>query len=161
MPFPSAPTLDPRSLIVAAAEYEAALWGVKGPSDPDCHELLKAYWRAALGQWEPSLDRLAWCGIFALWAIKQGVDCPDVKWALGSGFAARWLTQTSNPAPGDIAYLASPYQHHAVVTAVDDDQITTVNGNQPGIKTATAPRHHWTCYYSIEPLLDRAAETPQ
>lgn len=154
MPGPTAPSLDPRALIVAAAQHEATFWGTKGPHDPDCHELLKGYWRIALGHWELDCDHLAWCGIFALWCIKQGLDCPKVMWQIGRGFAGRWLTVTTDPQPGDIAYLAQPYQHHAVVTAVDGDRITTVNGNSPGVTVGTAARHHWSAFYSIETLLD-------
>ena len=77
----------------------------------------------------PPTERPHWCGIFALWALhKAGFAC-DWKWDLanGRGFLHK-LPRTSNPQPGDMAYLHA-YNHHAIVEKVDGNMIHTIDGN--------------------------------
>lgn len=80
-------------------------------------------------------ERPYWCGIFALWAAhKAGYAC-DWTWDLstGRGFLYR-LPVTTDPQPGDIAYLHA-YQHHAIVEKVEGDIIHTIDGNSGAAPT--------------------------
>ena len=87
-------------------------------------------------------DRLqSWCGIFALWALKQnGLVSGDVTWKMGGSFYK--LSQGTgtgirkidrqNAKVGDIGILPGSLVHHFIVTKIDPQtgRITeTVNGN--------------------------------
>lgn len=100
-------------------------------------------------------SRVAWCGIFSLWVLKQAGLASDLTWEWGKGFAYK-LPMTNDPQPGDIAYLDQPYQHHAIVERVEGDQVVTVDGNQAGDTVAerVRPRSEFTAFFSIDPLLD-------
>jgi len=120
------------------------------------------YWRVVLDpRWKGPYPR-HWCGAFALWCLHQALGC---KWiwdvygcygAKSSGFLHH-LPRTEDPRVGDIAYKDKPYQHHAVVAALDGDWVITQDGNQgsaPGVCLATRHRKtSWTAFYSIEGLL--------
>jgi len=102
--------------------------------------------------------KLAWCGVFALWALKQaGIVPGTTSWVFGKGFVGPLgLPATKTPQPGDIAYIDQPYQHHALVISVNEDgSVTTVDGNQPTVQIRKRPRGSFTAFYSIEPLLKR------
>src|SRR6187551_416202 len=63
---------------------------------------------------EPFDKKKAWCGIFALWCLREaGVMPADVTWEFGKGFLYR-LQRTATPKPGDIGYIDAPYQHHLI-----------------------------------------------
>ncbi len=93
-----------------------------------------------------------------LWCIHQAGLGLELRWEFGPphfGFLYR-LPITHDPKPGDVAYLAEPFQHHAIVTEVEGDTVHTIDGNQGAaepIKARSTPRSHWTAFYSIEPLL--------
>lgn len=139
------------SASVELAEVEANAWTT---------DRLRAYWRSALllpdGAHVDGYLHLAWCGVFALWALHEAELCKSTKWQIGRGFiAALELPTTLEPKPGDIAYSAAPYQHHAIVVSVDGDHVHTIDGNQgqTPIKFQTRERKSWTAFYSIEGLL--------
>ena len=88
-----------------------------------------------------------------LWVLHSAGLALTTKWAVGSGFLSH-LPQTSEPKPGDVAYLAH-LQHHALVTAVKGEQVSLMNGNGFGgmITPSTMARSSITAFYSIEPYL--------
>jgi len=103
-----------------------------------------------------------WCGAFVLRSLQQAGLAKGVQWEIGRGFIAPLnLPPTRNPQPGDIAYLASPFQHEALVLEYEPrtGMATTIDGNQPGIE----PRVRFVAngnlqFYSIEPLIQIAKE---
>lgn len=105
-----------------------------------------------------------WCGAFALYCLRQA-RLTNWTWRVGLGFLSapdrdgnlRWrLPRTNVPRLGDIAYRDRPYQHHAMVSEVDQAEIGTIDGNS-GYPPAVRAQHHAMgggyVYYSIEPLL--------
>src|SRR5215472_16172414 len=74
-----------------------------------------------------------WCGIFALWAIKEsGVNVGE--WEIGSGISSvrgvHRLSDSAKLQKGDIGSLDKPYNHHFLVREVyEDGTIDTVDGN--------------------------------
>lgn len=51
------------------------------------------------------------------------------NWRQGVGISGvSGIKQTSNPQPGDIAYIAKN-QHHAIIVSVEGNTITTIDGN--------------------------------
>lgn len=98
-----------------------------------------------------------WCGVFALWALKEAGLAQGVNWEVGWGFIGPLkLPLTKDPKPGDIAYTHDPYQHHAIVESRKHGVLITIDGNQgqPGIKRKARPEPDGIRYYSIQPLLD-------
>jgi hypothetical protein len=138
---------NPRIKVVKAA---ASQLGVQNPDK---------YWSVV----NPGLvaSGKAWCGGFALWALKQAGLAPTAFWHTnanheGYGFAEVYsLPKTHSPLPGDIAYYDQPYQHHAIVTANDGVTVSTIDGNQAGntVAVKTRPLSSATAYYSIQPFL--------
>ena len=122
-----------------------------------------AYWREVLpvnwrGPYPPQ-----WCGAFTLWALRMALWC-DWTWEVGKGYLYR-LRPTNSPDIGDICYMDKPYQHHAVLTAVGNDDkgrpyVISQDGNSgpsPGMCLEQwRPREKWTAFYSIEPLIQAA-----
>lgn len=103
----------------------------------------------------------AWCGAFALWALRQaGIDAPD--WTIGLGFVAPAnLHITDTPLPGDIMYRDQPWQHYGLVRCVDSDTAFTIEGNTPGISLHAHPiSDRRYVYYSIAPLLQSTFGKP-
>lgn len=137
--------------------------------------------------------RLEWCGTFCLFLLHKVGLALGVHWHVGGGFCEeQHLTKIVGkrlsrinakgeeeiyylwdqlPEPGDIAYYANPFSHHAMVLAVNADPnnlaggtYDTIDGNQIG---DTIQTHHGiklskpTCFYSIEKFLaEEAGETP-
>ena len=100
-------------------------------------------------------EPIAWCGIFALWVLHQAGIGQHIKWLYdGKGFLYR-LPMTTNPQPGDLAYIPKN-QHHAIVESVEGDIIQTIDGNSYGRKVARnrRPRSDFLAFYSIQPLID-------
>jgi len=136
---------------VELAEVEAKVWSA---------ERLRAYWRGALGlDADASVDgylNAAWCGVFVLWCLHEGGIAPDLHWHIGAGFVGpAKLELTKTPKPGDVAYNAH-LQHHAIVVAVEGEDVHTLDGNQgwtTPIKARTRKLIDWTAFYSIERLL--------
>ncbi len=137
----------PREKIVDAA------LGELGDQNPD------KYW----GLVQPVMvgSGAAWCGGFALWALKQAGLAPELDWTVGKGFIfkgndGKQLPTTKNPKPGDIAYFNN-LQHHAIVKSFDGVTLETIDGNQgPGEKVTQRKRSpgEVTAFFSIEPLLN-------
>lgn len=101
-----------------------------------------------------------WCGALCLFCIHRAELGLDVFWK--AGFASRVLRQLEPgelPEPGDVAYFHR-YQHHAIVESVDSlrETFESVDGNQaPGIQRRTRPLKSAAAFYSLEPLLAKAA----
>ena len=106
-----------------------------------------------------------WCGLFCLWALHEAGIATKVAWRNGGGFCEEQrLPRDKTPEPGDIAYYAAPFHHHAMVYAVDYDAGTfeSIDGNQANdtVQHKTGiPLTKPTCFYSIEPLVKAAADT--
>lgn len=94
------------------------------------------YWRDVY----PAYQGQAWCAAFVSWVLMQAFDkatatkllkhwpyvyCPD----LGNRF-----TQYANPEVGDIVifYRGGTFAHTGIVTAVNGDRFTTIEGNTSG-----------------------------
>lgn len=134
---------DPRQKVVKAAKGEV------GPQNPD------KYWSEVQPALMGNPTGIAWCGGFALWALKQA-GLTEANWEIGKGFASRLLNTTKTPQPGDIAYYDQPFQHHAIVEKVDGNNVYTIDGNQsPGeqVLERVRPLNAATAYYSIESLI--------
>lgn len=139
---------SPRDKIIGAALREL------GEQNPD------KYWAEV----QPSLmgSGAAWCGGFALWALKQAGLAGDLVWEIWKGPGTKTgfigpahLVTTTDPKPGDIAYFSN-LQHHAIVKSYDGETLETIDGNQgPGeqVKVRTRNPKEVTAFYSIEPLL--------
>jgi hypothetical protein len=140
---PKTPTDD--DLRVRMQVVNAAISQI-GPQDP------QKYWLDVVPE-HPGFKG-AWCGGFALWAIRQAGIAQDVHWEIGKGFCYQ-LPITKNPLPGDIAYFDQPYQHHAIVESIQDDSVNTIDGNQPGnqVLRRTRPIETVTAFYSIDPFI--------
>lgn len=95
-----------------------------------------------------------WCGIFALWVLKQAGLGAGITWVVAKGFLFH-LKRTSSPQPGDIAYYTK-FQHQAVVAGVRGDEVDLINGNGAGgvVSVSTKRLDEAAAYYSIQPWLD-------
>lgn len=153
---------DRASVVIAAhaALNTCAQMKADGVVEKQFPEIVRGYWRDVLPRVgvKPASPPYPpqWCGAFALACIHGAELGKELRWMIGKGFLFT-LHRTLIPEPGDIAYLAEPFQHHAVVCHVSaDDIVGTVNGNQGAaepIKYATHPLAHWTAFYSIHTLL--------
>lgn len=129
-------------------------------------EVLPANWRGPYPK--------HWCGAFALWSLRRVLGCV-LTWEIAtatkreSGFLHHLpiLGRGIEPDLGDIAYLDAPFQHHAVVTAAGLNAagsafVITQDGNSgdpPGeVAEHWNLRAHWTCFYSIQGLVDAALQ---
>lgn len=113
------------------------------------------YWHDTLVPADQLTPPEDWCGAFVLWALHSAGLALGTKWAVGLGFLYR-LPKTNSPKPGDIAYLEH-MQHHALVTAVNGEQISLLNGNGYGgrITPSTMQRSAITAFYSIDPYIQQ------
>jgi len=98
-----------------------------------------------------------WCGIFALWAIKSAL-VPVGNWKMGGGIGVvAGFGVTKTPRRGDVAVLEHPFQHHAVVHTVYEDQqgatrVITIDGNSGTTSTITRNDNslkHWSHYFTV------------
>ena len=97
--------------------------------------------------------KLSWCGLFATWAYRQAGA--TLRWVIGPPYGIAWaMTRTSDPQPGDLAYIDQPYQHHAIVESIDGDTINTIDGNSTGglVARNSRPRNAFTAFYSVQGL---------
>ncbi len=127
-------------------------------------ERLREYHSSALGR--PWVGKFAeWCGLFALWGLHESGIALGVKWKLGGGFCEEQrLARVKLPEPGDIVYYDRPFQHHAVVVAVDTETGTfsSCDGNQAADSVTLRtkiPLSKPTCFYSISKLLESERDT--
>ena len=120
-----------------------------GPQNPD------KYWAVVAPSLMGNPTGIAWCGGFALWALRQA-GLTNAMWPIGSGIS-QILPSTTNPQPGDVAYFNAPYQHHAIVDHIDGTTLYTIDGNQsPGEQVLPRTRQvkDATAFYSIQPLIN-------
>jgi|CXWL01.1.fsa_nt_gi hypothetical protein len=131
------------------ARVLAVAMGELGQQDP------KRYWSEVV-EHDGDKFRGAWCGGFALWAIRRGLGLTDIFWEPGKGFCWQ-LPRTFAPEPGDVAYFDQPYQHHAIVGHVAGTELHTIDGNQAGgsVQLRRRPLSDATAFFSIQPLIDR------
>lgn len=124
-----------------------------------CRDVLPPTWNDAQVKQYSSKE---WCGIFTLWCLHQAGIARDVYWKDGLGYLeVKRLPKVREPKPGDIAYFASPFQHHAVVERLANDGLHTIDGNTlekkgsfaNGVWPKQRPFPHGAVFYSIEPLL--------
>lgn len=95
-----------------------------GSPDPDM------FWAEVLpGYRQGGQKGLAWCGAFALWALRP---VTSRMWKLGYGFlnVPPALPHIEVPLMADVAYFDRPFQHHAIVERIDGECLITVDGNQ-------------------------------
>jgi hypothetical protein len=76
----------------------------------------------------------SWCGIFALaMAKKAGAVAPEVKWNVGgkvTGGLDQIKGQVDGIQPGDIIIMDNGgLWHHAIVSLVEGDTVSTIDGN--------------------------------
>lgn len=139
----------PRTEAGLRAEVVRIAGSQLGVSDPS------PYWADAFGTgWTA---KQSWCGVFALWALRQA-GLTDAKWITGKGFIYPiGLKPTMAPKPGDIAYF-DENQHQAIVAAVNPDQtVTLINGNGKGkrVSESRTPIAKVTAFFSIDPLIKK------
>ena len=104
---------------------------------------------------EPFDRRKAWCGIFALWCLREAELC-DWKWRFGPPFGFLFHLfpyRTEHPEPGDIGYIDAPFQHHLLFERFDGDNVHSIDGNTPLVARKVRPRSKVTAFYSIESLI--------
>jgi hypothetical protein len=97
-----------------------------------------------------------WCGIFALWALRKAGFACSVHWDIRTGRGFLHLLQpTTNPQPGDLAYIHN-YQHHAIIERITPDgMVHTIDGNTgPDNRVArkVRPRSEFAFFYDTTPL---------
>lgn len=141
--------IDARAQIVAIAEAEIGL------QDPD------KYWQLVCPQLMGNPHKVAWCGGFALWCLRQA-GLTDWSWQVWSGPGTPsgflyHLLPTRHPKPGDMAYFFAN-QHHAIVKAYHGDSVDTIDGNsvpypQEGVSVKTHLVKDVGCFYSIAQLI--------
>lgn len=118
------------------------------------------YWSSALGK-ASGPQRLAWCGIFALYCLHKAGLALGTFWTFSLGFLTKpdrtwFLPKTQAPQPGDIGYRDQPFQHHFIVEAVDGDMVHSIDGNSGAYSTVnrcTHPIGHGCTYFSIAKLV--------
>jgi len=123
-----------RDAVVLVASRELALVesGAFTPSR------VNDYWASALHQ-APNLPHPpAWCGALALFCLHDAALAPSLFWRFQtasdkrSGFlyALQRVKPEDELRRGDMGYQDQPYQHHFIVEAVDNNTVTTIEGNQ-------------------------------
>src|SRR6187551_3878327 len=147
-----------RERVVAAAAAEIG---------PDTHEKRIRYWESALGHEVhhfEEIQKLAWCGGFALYCLHTAGLARDVFWKLGAGFLLQKphpLKTVKLPLPGDIGYDDLPYRHHYIVERVDGDVVHSIDGNQPDVRRKKRPLGDpELVYFSIAPFLQLRSPVP-
>jgi hypothetical protein len=152
----SVPSTSPQSALDKRARVVALAASQVGVTDP------RLYWLDAFGSWSEGLRKFAWCGVFALWCLRNA-GLTSRHWISGLGFIwvdsagkrskSPYLPTTSTPAAGDIAYFDKPYQHYAIVEEVDGTTIHLIAGNTPNVSRSTTTRSK-AVFYSIAPLVN-------
>ena len=142
--------LDPRARVVAIAV---------GELDSDDWQ----HYQTEAAPVYPFGVRKSWCGIFALWCLRQA-GLTEWLWKDRDGFVFRlgWRV-TSSPQPGDIGVKHEPYAHHWVVERVDfvAGIIHAIAGNGEGgevVRQQYSLGSREIDVYTIQRLVDAATE---
>ena len=137
--------MTPRESIVAAAlgEVGSTDWQKYQTEAASCY---------------PVGVRKSWCGIFCVWCLrKAGVVTWEWRDNVGFLYRTRWQT-TTHPEPGDIGYVANPFQHHFLVERCEGNIVYCIDGNSgpsPGTvqKRMRNRDDERVTYYSINRFL--------
>jgi len=117
------------------------------------------YWQEVLNPPDPSYSG-DWCGGFVLRNLKQAGLAKNLPWTIGIGFiATARLPRITEPEPGDVLVVPSPFQHQAMVISYEPTtgMVTSIDGNTPGITPHVRfIRNGNIEFYSIQPLIDEA-----
>jgi hypothetical protein len=160
IPVPGTPTTDEDvAARLRVIEYASSQIGTTDP---------RPYWLDAYGFIPSPLGNYAWCGVFALWALRQA-RLTSRRWVAGLGFIyvdangkaskTPWLRQLAPsevPAMGDIAYYDQPFQHYALVEEVSGDRVHVIAGNTPNVSRSQPLLSKATSYFSIASILPSA-----
>jgi hypothetical protein len=136
--------LNPRGVIASTAEGQVG------------ERRASVYWPYVLpGNWVGPYPE-HWCGAFALWVLNTALETGWL-WKVGRGFLFR-LQPAQLPLCGDIAYRNKPLQHHAVITSVYNEWVTTVDGNSgfPAMIRKSGHKlgwHGWA-YFSVARMIE-------
>lgn len=139
--------IDARRKVIAIADTQI------GIQDPD------KYWSLVCPELMGNPHKIAWCGGFALWCLREAGLC-TWNWVIykgpgtPSGFLYH-LLPTRDPKPGDIAYF-DHMQHHAIVKEVHGPFVDTIDGNaMQGVEGVVSKTHPVTgcTFYSIASLI--------
>lgn len=154
-------TFNPRQLVIDAAISQLH------ETEP------RAFWLDAFGSLPPKYERLAWCGVFALWCLRQA-KLTSRRWIQGRGFI--WVDEHGKGARlpylpvvhpsrigiGDIAYFDKPHQHYALVECLDQPNdgrdltwVKLIAGNTPDVDQSWVRRSK-AQFYSIARLVETA-----
>jgi hypothetical protein len=160
VPAPERPSLAAARARVVRIATEELNGGTEAEQDP------QRYIRDAAPQYigQPP-NAKAWCGIFALWCLRQA-GLTTKLWADGKGFAYGYLPIVRLPEPGDIAYHGGALSHYCVVARVESVPgsraiVHTIDGNVlRAPREGVARRSHRLgdlepnggCYFSIREL---------
>ena len=123
------------------------------------------YWESALGRkvTYEEIRKMAWCGGFALYCLHEAGHALDTHWRIGAGFLLQSphpLTVVKVPAPGDIGYQNSPFQHHFITESCDGQVVHSIDGNQPDVRRRTRTLGPAVVYYDIASLLRDTIPSP-
>lgn len=101
----------------------------------------------------PPFKGLSWCGIFALWCLRQA-GLTVFNWRLGVGFVLPLgLKLTKTPQPGDILVLKK-YWHHGIVEKVENGIVYSIDGNLSNkVQRKARPINTIDYFYSIDTLI--------
>jgi len=140
------PNASIRQAAIAAATGEIGLVRAKEAADTDdtgqqtrygWERLVEYFDVAAPGIWSEDVIKYvkpglpSWCGIFALWALKEG-GASVGNWGMGTGIPG--MRPVQSPQPGDIGYIEDN-QHHCLIVSVDGDTVYSIDGNTIGDDT--------------------------
>jgi hypothetical protein len=155
---PPAPVSGGRARVVEIALSQ--LGPGRSPAHHDPQEYIRTAAPIYIGQ-PPNAK--AWCGIFALWCLREAGLTTKV-WKDGVGFALGYLPIVQLPEPGDVMYFGGRLSHYAIVERCSDGHVWTIEGNTlaapaEGVTAKVHPitsetfRRDGGCYFSIRELV--------
>lgn len=133
------------------------------------------YWLDAFGALPPDYHKLAWCGVFALWCLRQA-NLTKRVWIRGKGFI--WvddngkssrvpylpIIHSSRIGVGDVAYFDKPFQHYGIVEELGEDDpdhgeafVKIIAGNTPDVDQSWVKRSK-AQFYGINRLVEVASQ---
>ncbi len=147
----------------APSRFEVVRLALQEIGNPG-HARIMEYHRNAYGKAVGDKEQ-EWCGLFCLAMLHDAGIATKVFWRNGGGFCEEQrLERLRLPEPGDVAYYAHPFHHHALVHSVDIDAGTfsSIDGNQAAdtvVLRTHIPLTKPTCFYSIARLIRAALDT--